>query len=171
MERFLVQVSKDVGYANLTENQRYYNHMWMKKPRDRDHGEVKAGDELLVYCTGSVPDHGATLAFKVFVAGVNADTFEFTLGKPTYFQFPLKRQEVQDLVAQKRLPDEFRKCGQQGFNIVKIQQVLTEESLSLIEGREPEEEDNQSGARNPVLRRRHHRRRLLPGTEQARRDA
>ena len=144
MERFLVQVSKDVGYANVTENQRYYNHMWMKKPRDRDHGEVKAGDELLVYCTGSVPDHGATLAFKVFVEGVSADTFEFILGKPTYFQFPLKRQEVQDLVAQKRLPDEFRKCGQQGFNIVKIQQVLTEESLSLIEGREPEEKDNQS---------------------------
>ena len=35
------------------------------------------------------------------------------------------------------------KCGQQGFNIAKIQQVLTEESLSLIDGRGPEEEGKQ----------------------------
>ncbi len=151
MERFLVQVSKDLGYANITENQRYSNHNWEKKPRDSDHGQVKAGDELFVYCTTNVPGYGATLAFKVLVEGVSSDHFDFTLGERTPFSSSLKREEVLDLVAQNRLPDEFRKCGQQGFNIVKLQQVLTEESLSLIEGREPlikgrepEEEDNQS---------------------------
>ena len=156
MERFLVQVSKDIGYANITENQRYSNHHWEKKPRDSDHGQVKAGDELFVYCTTNVPGYGATLAFKVLVEGVSSDHFDFTLGERTYFPSPRKRQEVLDLVAQKRLPEEFRKCGQQGFNIVKIQQVLTEESLSLIEGREPlikrtesEEEDNQSELATP----------------------
>ena len=147
MERFLVQVSRDLGYANITENQRYSNHHWEKKPRDSDHGEVKAGDELFVYCTTSVPGYGATLAFKVLVEGVSSVHFDFTLGERTYFPPSLKRQKVLDLVDQKRLPDEFRKCGQQGFNIVKIQQVLTEESLSLIEGgdsrRDSEEEDKQ----------------------------
>ncbi len=149
MERFLVQVSRDLGYANVTENQRYYNHLWEKKPKDRDHGDVKTGDELFIYCTSNVPDYGTTLAFKVPVEGVSADKFEFTLGEPTYFPSPLKRQKVQDLVDQNRLPDEFRKCGQQGFNIVKIQQELTEEALSLIEGREREEEGHQSELESP----------------------
>ena len=36
MDRFLVQVSKDLGYANITENHRYENHHWMNKPRDYD---------------------------------------------------------------------------------------------------------------------------------------
>ena len=149
MERFLVQVSRDAGYANIAEDQRYYNHMWDKKPRDRDHGEVKTGDELFIYCTSNVPDHGATLAFKVLVEGVSSDHFEFTLGKTTYFPAPLKRQEVRDLVDQKRLPDEFRKCGQQGFNITKIQQELSDEALSLIEGREQEEKDPPSEPESP----------------------
>ena len=35
MERFLVQVNKDGGHPNITENQRYQNHAWMKKSRDR----------------------------------------------------------------------------------------------------------------------------------------
>ena len=139
MERFLVQISRDLGFANVTENQRYDNHHWEKKPRDRDHGDVKTGDELFIYCTSNVPDYGATLAFKVPVEGVSPDRFEFTLGEPTYFRSPLKRQKVRDLVDHKRLPDEFRKCGQEGFNIIKIQQELTEEALALIDGRESEE--------------------------------
>ena len=36
---------------------------------------------------------------------------------------------------------EFRKCGQQGFNIIKIQEELSDEALSLIDGREQEEKD------------------------------
>ena len=33
------------------------------------------------------------------------------------------------------MPEEFRKCGRQGFNIIRITPELTEEALSLIEGR------------------------------------
>ena len=54
MERFLIQVSKEMGYANITNNQSYENDRWAEKPRDKDHGEVKPGDELIVYCTGSI---------------------------------------------------------------------------------------------------------------------
>ena len=134
MDRFLVQVSKDLGYANITENHRYENHHWMNKPRDHDHGEVKAGDELLVYCTGSVPDYGKKLAFRVLVKGVSPDHVEFGLGPPIFFSSPLSRHVVHAFVDQKRLPEEFRKCGQQGFNIVKIQSELAEEAFALIEG-------------------------------------
>ncbi len=144
MDRFLVQVSKDLGYSNITENHRYENHHWMSKPRDRDHGEVKAGDELLVYCTSSVPDFGATLAFRVLVKDVSPDQVEFELDQPIFFSSPLGRQVVHDFVTQKRLPEEFRKCGQQGFNIVKIQSELAEETLALFEdhGDEITEEDD-----------------------------
>ena len=135
MDRFLVQVSKDIGYANIIGFHRYENHLWTAKPRDNDHGDVKAGDELFVYCTGSVPNYGATLAFKVVVQDVSPDNVRFGLDEPKFFPAPLMRQIVQDLVAQKRLPEEFRKCGQQGFNIVKIQTEISEEAMALIEGR------------------------------------
>ena len=135
MGRFLVQVSKDIGYANIIGFHRYENHPWKAKPRDNDHGDVKAGDELFVYCTGSVPNYGATLAFKVVVQDVSPDNVRFGLDEPKFFPAPLMRQIVQDLVAQKRLPEEFRKCGQQGFNIVKIQTEISEEAMALIEGR------------------------------------
>ena len=135
MERFLVQVNKDGGHPDITENQRYQNHAWMKKSRDRDHREVKAGDELLVYCTGDVPTYGATLAYRVTVNGVSQDHIVFELGEPEIFSSPLNRQAVHGLVAQGKLPEEFRRCGRQGFNIIRITPELTEEALSLIEGR------------------------------------
>ena len=49
MDRFLVQVSRDLGYANITDNRLYRNELWREKPRDEDHSRVKTGDELLVY--------------------------------------------------------------------------------------------------------------------------
>ena len=136
MERFLVQVNRDGGHPNITGNRRYENHAWTTKPRDRDHGEVKQGDEQLVYCTGNVPVHGAKLAYKVAVNGVSEDHTAFELGKPEFFSSPLSRKMVQDLVAQGKLPDEFRRCGQEGFNIKQITSELTEEAISLIEGQD-----------------------------------
>ena len=149
MERFLVQVNKDGGHPNITGNHRYENHAWMNKPRDRDHGEVKQGDELLVYCTGNVPVYGAKLAYKVAVNGVSEDHTVFELSEPEFFPSPLSRQMVQDLVAQGKLPDEFRRCGREGFNIKRIAPELTEEALSLIEGREREEKDSPAEPENP----------------------
>ena len=99
MERFLVQVNKASGHPNITENHRYENHAWMKKNRDRDHREVKAGDELLVYCTGDVPTYGATVAYRVAVNGVSQDHIVFELGEPEIFSSPLNRQAVHDLAA------------------------------------------------------------------------
>ena len=82
MDRFLVQVNAELGYANIMNNGRYANDVWTKKPRDKDHGKVKPEDELLVYCTGTVPNHGSSLAFRVGVRSVSPDRTTFELKEP-----------------------------------------------------------------------------------------
>ena len=37
LEKFLVQVNKDGGYANIMGNRLYANDQWMTKPRDKGH--------------------------------------------------------------------------------------------------------------------------------------
>ena len=115
MNRFLVQVSKEPGYANITNNRRYQNSLWMNKKRDRDHGEVEAGDELLVYCSSTVPEHSSSLAFSVVVQKVSPDRITFELGDPQWFKSPLKREVIISLVYGLKLPKVFGKCGQTGF--------------------------------------------------------
>ena len=131
MDRFLVQVNKDGGYANITNNRLYENGLWAKKPRDRDHGDVKSGDELLVYCTSTVPKHGASLAFSTVVKRVSPDKVTFELDEPQLFNSPLKRREIVALVGRGELPEVFLGCGQQGFNISKLDTSAAEYVLAL----------------------------------------
>lgn len=132
MDRYLVQVNRGGGYANITHNRRYENNRWMEKPRDLDHGKVKAGDELVIYCTGSVPNYGQSLAFSVAVMSVSQDHVTFELEEPTWFPKPLRRQVIHDLVGLKTLPEEFRNCGQQGFNIIEIDPSAGETVMGLV---------------------------------------
>ena len=133
MNRFLVQVSKDIGYANIMNNKRYQNHLWKEKPRDADHGEVNPGDELVIYCTSNVPRHGKSLAFSVAVSVVSADHITFELGEPQWFPKPLGLEYIRNLVSEKILPEEFRKqCGQQGFNIAKIDNTAAERLMNVV---------------------------------------
>ena len=133
MNRFLVQVSKDIGYANIMNNKRYQNYLWKEKPRDADHGEVNPGDELVIYCTGNVPRHGKSLAFSVAVSVVSADHITFELGEPQWFPKPLGLEYIRNLVSEKTLPEEFRKqCGQQGFNIAKIDNTAAERLMNVV---------------------------------------
>ena len=131
MDRFLVQVSRDLGYANITDNPVYRNELWKEKPRDEDHGKVKAGDELLIYCTQNVPKHGKSLAFSVVVNEVSADNVTFKIDNPRWFNFPLKLGDIKHLLLRDELPDEFRGCGRQGFNIAKIESVVAEKVFAL----------------------------------------
>lgn len=133
MNRFLVQVSKDIGYANIMNNKRYQNHLWKEKPRDADHGEVNPGDELVIYCTSNVPRHGKSLAFSVAVSVVSADHITFELEEPQWFPKPLGLEYIRNLVSEKILPEEFRKqCGQQGFNIAKIDNTAAERLMNVV---------------------------------------
>ena len=114
-------------------NRLYVNDKWMTKPRDIDHGEVGPGDQLFIYCTSNVPIHGQSLAFVVDVEEVSSDSVTFKLGTPRRVANPLTLDKIRDMVDQKQLPDVFRKCGQQGFNIVKLGSNLAGNILKLLE--------------------------------------
>ena len=133
MDRFLLQVNAQLGYANIRDNQRYSNHLWETKTKDKDHGEVKRGDELLVYCTGDVPEHGMTLAFSAVVQEVSPDRFTFHLSEPHWFPSPLARSSIQSLIAEGKLPSIFRRCGIQWFNIVKLDPLAAQQVIKLVE--------------------------------------
>ena len=133
MDRFLVQVSADLGYANITNNRRYENQDWARKKRYSDHGEVKAGDELLVYCTRNVPDSGSSLAFRVAVNEVSSDKNTLYLGEPQWFPSPLSYKAIRSLVEESKLDDIFKKCGTQGFNITKLDHQAAQQVLEFVD--------------------------------------
>ena len=133
MNTFLVQVNKDGGYANIINNRRYENDMWAKKRRDKDHGEVKPGDQLLIYCTGNVPIYGASLAFSVNVKEVSSDKVTLELDEPRYFTSPSKYQDILERVSTGEFPKVCLSCGQQGFNITKLEPHAAEQILALVE--------------------------------------
>ena len=145
MGSFLLQVSAEMGYANISRHQRYENDAWMKKRRDMDHGEVKSGDKLLVYCTGNVPDHGMSLAFSAVVREVSADRVTFELEEPHWFPSPLGLTAIRSLVAQGELHDIFRNCGAQGFNITRLEPFMAQQVLQLTEAAPREGQDTVSG--------------------------
>ncbi|MCY4111380.1 MAG: AAA family ATPase, partial [Chloroflexi bacterium] len=132
--RFLIQVSRDIGYANIMTNGRYENDRWMHKPRDRDHGEVNPGDELIVYCTNSIRNHAMSLAFSVAVNTVSPDKVTFELDGPVWFKVPLKLDEIYRLVNDQRISEEFRNCGKQGFNITRLDATSANTILGLVQG-------------------------------------
>lgn len=152
---FLVQVSRDRGFSNIVNSKFYENDRWMDKPRDRDHGEVKSGDQLLVYCTRSVPNHSMTLAFRVTVKAVGDDHVQFELSEPDFFQSPLSRNSIHELVESESLPIVFGNCGKQGFNITKLDSASTDAVLARLEASSP---DLPAVSTTNDLRRERHRR-------------
>lgn len=136
MDTFLVQVNANLGYANITNNQRYENEIWQTK-RNQDHGRVKPGDKLLIYCTGSVPEHGMSLAFSVGVNNITNGNSTFHLDEPHWFPSPLGRDAIYSLVAEGKLPDIFRRCGTQGFNITMLEPLDAQQVLELVEAQAP----------------------------------
>ena len=132
MDRFLVQVNRDVGFANITINRRYENVLWRNKPRDSAHGEVKPGDELVIYCTSKVPGFGKTIGFTVRVSHVSSDNVSFELEELSPVPIPLPLTDIRELVNRGMLPPVFERCGQQGFNIAKLDDDAVSRLYPLI---------------------------------------
>ena len=139
MDRFLVQVNRDGGFTNITRNLRYENVRWKNKSRDVAHGEVKPGDELLIYCTSNVPRVGQSIAFVVQVRHVSSDRVSFELDHLLDVPFPLPLQRIRELMNQGILPGVFYNCGLQGFNITKLDQDAVNRLYPLIFGGQPSE--------------------------------
>lgn len=134
MDSFLLQVNGNIGYPDITGKGYYENVRWANKPLDKDHGLVKPGDELLVYCTSNVPDHKRSLAFSVEVKEVGPDQNRFSVGQPRWFQSPLYRDDILSLVAEEKLPKIFSRCGLQWFNIAKLDNTEAQQVLELVKG-------------------------------------
>ena len=149
MDRFLLQVNANLGYADITNERRYMNPVWMNQTKDRDQGDVKPGDEILVYCTGSVPDYGMTLAFSVTVREVSDDRATLSLDEPYFFPSPLSRSNIQALIAEGKLDPIFKRCGIQWFNITKLHPEAAERALKLLDADsivDPEAAEAQAGS-------------------------
>lgn len=132
MTSFLVQIRGD-SYADITTNRRYVNPHWMDKPKDQHHGEVQPGDRLLLYCSSFVRHYERTLAFRVDVEDVSPDRTTFTVGELHRFRYPLERTDIRGRVDRGELDDVFKKCGQQGFNIAKLEPAAAAQALDLVE--------------------------------------
>jgi hypothetical protein len=117
------------------DNGAYENDQWQTESRKKDQGKVKQGDQLLIYCTGNVPEHGKKLAFSVEVKAVSSDHVRFDLDTPQFFASPLSRDDIQILVRKGTLPDVFLKCGQQGFNIEALDSSSAEIVLEQLNPR------------------------------------
>ena len=104
--------------------------------RNKDHGKVKPGDQLLIYCAQSVPEHSKKLAFSVNVTNVSSDHTRFKLATPHFFTYPLSLHDIKALVYKETLPDIFRKCGEQGFNIAALDSSSAEIVLELLNTRQ-----------------------------------
>ena len=132
MDTFLLQVNGSAGYPNIRDNLQYQNPGWANKRRDSDHGEVKVGDTLLVYCTASAIENGMCLAFSVEVKDVSEDRVTFHLYEPRWFPSPIHRSDIYRLVDEGHLSDVFRSCGLQGFNIAKLDPKAAQQVLDIV---------------------------------------
>ena len=132
MDTFLLQVNGAAGYPAIWHDRCYQNPSWAVKRRDRDHGEVKVRDRLLVYSTSSAPENGMSLAFSVDVRDVSVDQVTLHLDEPRLFQNPLHRSEIYRLVDDGQLPEVFRNCGLQGFNIAKLDPSAAQALESVV---------------------------------------
>ena len=140
MNSFLVQVNSK-GYATIMNNRHYENLKWKRKNKkgNEHHGMVKPGDRLVLYCTSTVPNetHRSFLAFSVAVSSVSADRTAFELGEPQFFSNPLKRVDIHKYVKQGKLDKCFDYCGEQWFNITKLEPTAVEQIFDLVEPVDP----------------------------------
>ena len=144
MNSFLVQVQLK-GYKTIRDGS-YSNEHWernddkMENENNKDHGLVRSGDRLLVYCGSEVPnkdlpskDYQKSLAFSVDVKSVSKDRTTFKLGDLKWFSNSLKRDTIYEYIDKGELHSVFYNCGKQGFNITKLKLKAAEQLLNLVD--------------------------------------
>lgn len=83
------------------------------------------GDEGLLYCTGSVDEHGACLSHRLTIGDVERDDeagARLTFSKVTETVPKISYRDIQGEIEAGRLSEQMRYCGQEGFNITSIPQ-------------------------------------------------
>ena len=132
---FLVQVNPK-GYDTIINDRHYENLKWKQKNKkgNEHHGMVESGDQLVLYCTSTVPNeiHKKRLAFSVTVSSVSDNRTTFKLGEPQFFQNPLKLIDIRKYVEQGKLDKRFDYCGKQWFNITELEPTAVKQLFDLV---------------------------------------
>ena len=84
---------------------------------------LSSGDEGLLYCTGSVDEHGACLSHLLTVDEVSRNDekgarLKFSSLRELVPKIPYS--DIQKEIEAGRLSDQMNRCGQEGFNITLI---------------------------------------------------
>lgn len=129
---FLIQVNAG-SYRRLLDSNTYENDAWMRKQRDRAHGDLEVGDTLYFYCTGDVPQYSLSLACRALVETVSPDKTLIGVADLRWFKAPLARDRIRQLVNDGEFEEAFSGCGAQGFNIARLQLETPTKLEQLLE--------------------------------------
>jgi hypothetical protein len=132
---FLLQVNKP-GSTNILQNGRYVAGDWRSRTKDKDHGEVKTGDLLLVYFAGQAIDFQKQLRQVYKVEDVLKNNWEYVL-KHEHELNPITLDTIREKVKEGFLSEVFLKCGRIGFNICNIPYSEYQKVLQLSSGLPP----------------------------------
>lgn len=132
---FLLQVNRP-GSTNILQNGRYVNKDWRSRTKDKDHGEVKVGDLILVYFAGQAIDFQKQLRQVYKVEEVLRDHREFIFEHELELN-PITLDTIREKVKEGFLSKDFLKCGRIGVNICKISYSEYQKVLQLSSGLPP----------------------------------
>lgn len=97
---------------------------------------IGPGDEVLLYCTGSVDEHGACLSHLLTVDTVTLNEsegarIEFSAVQELEPKIPYS--DIQDGIEKDHFSDRMKYCGQEGFNIAQIADSDIDRVHDLVE--------------------------------------
>ena len=84
---------------------------------------ISPGDDVLLYCSGSVDEHGACLSHLLTVGSVSRDESDgarLDFSDVQELDPKISYGEIQDEIRTDRFSDQMNYCGQEGFNIAQV---------------------------------------------------
>lgn len=108
---------------------------------------IAAGDVGLLYCTGSVEEHGTCLSHLLEVDDVTLDELDgarLTFSAVQELEPKVSFSEIQAEIEADRLSEQMGYCGQEGFNITLIPRSDVDRIRSLSSPAKESEESTKS---------------------------
>lgn len=84
---------------------------------------ISSGDDVLLYCSGSVDEHGACLSHLLTVGSVSCDESDgarLEFAEVQELDPKISYGQIQDEIQAGRFSEEMNYCGQEGFNIAQV---------------------------------------------------
>lgn len=97
---------------------------------------VSPGDDVLLYCSGSVDEHGACLSHLLTVGDVSRDESDgarLDFSDVQELDPKISYGEIQDGIGVDRFSEKMNYCGQEGFNIAQVAESDVTRVLELAQ--------------------------------------